>query len=506
MRPLRILLILVLLLAVGLGGVLAYDRLTAPAPPTWEPVHLPTALDDWRPPWPEAAAAATAADDGCGVHFPDRWIMIGWDAADWRWILPLLEAGELPHFEALMRSGSYGELASFQPSLSPAIWTTVATGVSPARHGIVSFYNQKPRLERWLERLTHFGELDRDLYSNADRRVRSVWNILSEHDRSVLVVGYHNTFPAEEVDGMMVSNYLFQDSTAELMQMRAGDEAFALSLVSPARHLPEVLEIQEEVDRSVVEALPRFAHFEDERDLRDFIHRARELDPDGDQRPYFLQRAWAFDTVVAEIADRYLPEIEPELAMVHFQSLDWAAHHFLYFHRPELFAEMEWSPEVRRQLEAQLPRYRDTVAAFYRYMDGWLGRLLEHRGDATGVLLLSDHGVGAGPDPDVPGNHDHAPPGIVVLAGPGIRAGHRIEGATVYDVLPTLLATLGLPVAEDLEGEVLTEALCPAALAANEPATVASYETGERYVPEVARPPELQKDLVDQLESLGYLQ
>ena len=106
----------------------------------------------------------------------------------------------------------------------------------------------------------------------------------------------------------------------------------------------------------------------------------------------------------------------------------------------------------------------------------------------------------------MPGFHDEAPGGILVLNGPGIRNDHRIEGATVYDIFPTLLASMELPVAEDIEGRVLQDIFCPAAWEASHQTTVASYDTGERYLPEVAKPPELNRDLLDQLESLGYLQ
>ncbi len=223
-----------------------------------------------------------------------------------------------------------------------------------------------------------------------------------------------------------------------------------------------------------------------------------------DSRPYFLTRAYTYDTILAEVADRFLPRVEPDFFSVHFQSLDWADHYFLYHHDPEAFDGMDWPPEIRQQLEAQLPRYRRTVEAFYIYMDEWLGRFLQHRGDDTAVLLMSDHGVGPGEDPEVPGYHDDAPPGMVVWNGPGIQRDHRLEGASIYDILPTLMAGMGLPVAEDLEGRVLEEVFCPAAWP-GDPARVASYQDGERFVPSVAKPPQLNDDLVKQLESLGYI-
>jgi len=53
----------------------------------------------------------------------------------------------------------------------------------------------------------------------------------------------------------------------------------------------------------------------------------------------------------------------------------------------------------------------------------------------------------------------HRREGIMVLAGPGIKRGQRLEQAQIVDVTPTLLRVLGLPIADDLDGEVLTAAL-----------------------------------------------
>jgi hypothetical protein len=52
----------------------------------------------------------------------------------------------------------------------------------------------------------------------------------------------------------------------------------------------------------------------------------------------------------------------------------------------------------------------------------------------------------------------HDPMGIVGLVGPGIRRGESIQGAGLLDIAPTLLYLMGLPVRQDMEGEVLVKA------------------------------------------------
>jgi hypothetical protein len=65
-----------------------------------------------------------------------RLLPVGWDAADWQMIDPLLARGEMPHLAGLIANGVRGNLATIYPPLSPMLWTTIATG--PIRGAMVS--------------------------------------------------------------------------------------------------------------------------------------------------------------------------------------------------------------------------------------------------------------------------------------------------------------------------------------------------------------------------------
>ena len=65
--------------------------------------------------------------------------VIGVDSFDWRIIDPLLRQGKMPHLARLIARGARANLRTLQPILSPVIWTSIATGMKPARHGIVDF-------------------------------------------------------------------------------------------------------------------------------------------------------------------------------------------------------------------------------------------------------------------------------------------------------------------------------------------------------------------------------
>jgi len=53
----------------------------------------------------------------------------------------------------------------------------------------------------------------------------------------------------------------------------------------------------------------------------------------------------------------------------------------------------------------------------------------------------------------------HRPDGILVMTGPGVKQGERIQGAKVADITPTLLALAEVPVPNNLDGRILEEAL-----------------------------------------------
>ena len=75
------------------------------------------------------------------------------------------------------------------------IWNSVATGMLPAKHGIPSFTFQQ-------------ADGTKRLYSSKDRKVQTLWGIVSEAGMRVGVVNFWNTFPPEKVEGVIVSDHL----------------------------------------------------------------------------------------------------------------------------------------------------------------------------------------------------------------------------------------------------------------------------------------------------------
>jgi arylsulfatase A-like enzyme len=65
------------------------------------------------------------------------------------------------------------------------------------------------------------------------------------------------------------------------------------------------------------------------------------------------------------------------------------------------------------------------------------------------------------------------------MAGKDIRQGGRIAERRVEDITPTILALYGLPVGEDMDGSVATEALTDRFLRAHPVTRIATYEAQE---------------------------
>lgn len=59
--------------------------------------------------------------------------------------------------------------------------------------------------------------------------------------------------------------------------------------------------------------------------------------------------------------------------------------------------------------------------------------------------------------PDRSGNHRMN--GMVFMTGPDIRQGQELDGASILDIAPTVLALMGVPIPEDMDGQILTAAL-----------------------------------------------
>ena len=99
----------------------------------------------------------------------------------------------------------------------------------------------------------------------------------------------------------------------------------------------------------------------------------------------------------------------------------------------------------------------------------------------------------------------HRMPGLIAMAGPGIKPGYRLRSASVLDITPTLLYWLGLPVADDMQGRVLLDSMIPALRRERPVRRIPTYERGgARKAAETVSTAD--EALLERLKSLGYIQ
>src|SRR5437588_9702348 len=78
---------------------------------------------------------------------PVRTIIFGVDGLTFRVLHPLIERGELPNFQKLSQEGCESVLESKYPPLTPPAWTSLSTGLKPARHGVFDFWTYDEQQE-----------------------------------------------------------------------------------------------------------------------------------------------------------------------------------------------------------------------------------------------------------------------------------------------------------------------------------------------------------------------
>ena len=428
-----------------------------------------------------AALAAMLPLGGCGKKPQHEVWIIGLDGGDWDMLEPVIAAGHLPNLKRLRDEGAWGRLRSEMPLLSPVLWTSIATGRTPDRHGVT-----------WFMSTTDDGQ--KIPISSRSRQVRAIWNVASENQVSVGVIGWWATWPVEPVKGFMVSDYVGWHSFG--ITGRGVEDAGKVWPETYAKDVAALLPAPESIPASLVQ---RIVHLTDEQ-----IKAATAAKDDPYSTPVaHLRQAMATARGYTDIALDRLDKERPRLLAVYYEGTDAAMHLFNNFAPPK----QEWVTE------ADYAAYKDAVASYWSWQDGLIGELLARRGPNTSIVVCSDHGYRTG-DERLREDHadieladaSHMIDGIVVLNGPGVRPGTPITGASIYDIAPTVMALMDLPVAGDLTGQVLAGALTGEFRTAHPVRQVATWETTPlQHSGEVVNDPEAAARMEQMLRSLGYV-
>lgn len=377
-------------------------------------------------------------------------LLVGLDGADWNIVDPLLRRGAMPHLARLIRDGARGRMRTMAPMLSPVLWTSMATGVVPARHGILDFVTPTGRP----------GETAP--VGSAQRRVKAFWNMLTERGIGIGVVGWWATWPAETVDGFIVSDRV----AYQIVGTRPAQERDREGKVSPAA-LDALVLAAAVAPESITPT-----------DLAPFMSLPADESSLGAEPARLVGQ---FKTVLASgrtyvaAALALHARVQPRVTAVYLEGTDTVGHLFMPYAPPPLAGV---DPEGQR-------RFGRAVDAYYEHADALLGRLIEGIRPET-VLVVSDHGFRTGENRPLTESRIgygaaadwHRKYGIFVLQGPAFRKGAEVDEASILDLTPTLLRLLGLPVGEDMDGRPIESAFAPEWLAAHAAAYVPTWEGG----------------------------
>lgn len=503
------------------------------------------------------ACGGAGGEGGSAATTPGApWIVVGVDGGERRVIERLWERGELPNLAAIAERGVFADLAT-DYGASPVIWTTIATGVPPSRHGIADFVVA-----------TDSGDVP---VSSAARRSPALWEMLTRAHRRVAVLGWWATWPAERVDGLIVTDRVASELPERIHPAAREPELAAAIETARAGGLAfggnEASEIQDRVvTRFAVEAvaggydlvLPyyRSVDLASHQSWRLFQPAAFGDPPPARPGDDPVSAAYrAFDAALGEILaaapaeanvvvlsdhgfhatrgeqvqllidlDRVLeaagllvrdgPATDPARSFAFaYRSPDYRSTRFVRFAPEGTEPETRALAAARERLARALERVRFTGgAAAFRVREP---RPRELGQGAHAVVVIDTAAATPGLEIDgvalpgavrhlgrISGSHDRHTKGIFLAAGPAIERGADLAGISIHDVAPTLLYALGLPVAEDFPGRARDDLFTAAFRGAHPRRTIASW--GERTAAEAPRTA-ADRALLEELAGLGYL-
>ena len=362
------------------------------------------------------------------------------DGASLDYIWPRVAAGRLPNLGRLLDSGAFMDLATIRPTQPDPVWTAVATGMYPNKNGVrsaASYY--APGDQRGVDLLpdhcfshvlVRLGVVRDQPNSSSAWRALPLWSILGTYGISSGIVRWPLTYPAQPVDGFLVTDRFHQ--LIGSMSEFGGQAAYPMEL------LPTVRDAFGGEPPSAADPAAMAA-----------------------RRDELYARAW-----------RDLQAAHPvRLSAIRFQGIDAVSHMYLRYAQPQDFADV---PEADRQ------RYGGLLDRYYAYVDAQIATAVEQL--QPGDLLLVVSGFGMQPagaveravsrvfrDPDVSGTHAGAPDGFLLAYGSNVQPGRKQRGSIV-DVTPTILYYLGLPVGRDMDGYARAD-LFATSLTASRPIT-----------------------------------
>lgn len=270
----------------------------------------------------------------------EKVLIISLDGATFDILKPLMSQGCLPHLSRIQESGLSAPLQSVVPPVTAPAWTSFMTGKLPSKHGIFDF--------------TRFNPADYSWRLNNSHHIRSktLWQLLSDHGKRVIVLNLPYTYPPYEVNGTMVSGW-----DAPFLE-----GAFTYPMELSKAILSEMPDYADNLDLPLSSNMPNKSEELFDRFIGKLIRGAEQ----GTQ-----------------LASRLLKTERWDVCMLHFQQTDWMQHN--------LWVAIEDACRDANNKNGRAEKARRCYQAF----DRMIGQLFDCVDPAnTTKIILSDHGFG----------------------------------------------------------------------------------------------------------------
>jgi hypothetical protein len=337
-------------------------------------------------------------------------------------------AGVTPNIARLVDEGALATFANpwFEQD-SRIQWTSLVTGLPPEKQGI----GGQVRLR---------GSLVPAPLTPEYRTAETIWTALSDRGTTVGVVGWPATWPAEEVNGVMVSPYV-----QYIMERKHEGEA------SVGIHPPSEFE---DIDRIFIDEerirrldLARFAKLDSWLGIEAIIGEGYTC----------LKRAVATDMSMYRISERVASDPGVDNLLVCLDGLEAVSYRFWHFMDPEPMIQAGAGPLSSRLFQGQMEALSVTIPQYYAFVDEIVGELERMVANGGTIAIVSASGfreLEIEPGGKAPmGAELRTDRGLLVLKGPGVSLGSRVDDLELLGVAPTIMAAASMEPPVGIDGE-----------------------------------------------------
>ena len=251
---------------------------------------------------------------------PSRVFVLGIDGTPFTFLQRLLAEGRMPNLSKVIAGGSFKRMNSVYPTVSSVAWSSFMTGQNPARHGIFGFVDRDP------------ATLKTTIPTSRMMQSRTLWEILSDAGKRVVVMNVPVTYPPRRVNGILIAGFLAPN-------------------LDKVAYPPEL------------------------------GHKLKEWGYRIDTDPWLARESK--EKLLADVNDTFDRRVN---AMFKLMDEEWDYFHCHIMETDRLFHFL-WE-----QMEKDDPTYAPQFLAFMDRLDGLIGDVVDRLDSRTTLIVMSDHG------------------------------------------------------------------------------------------------------------------